>query len=228
MAAAAGIDMVEPQIQQGWHRGCGNGMIVGNVGMVLVSVLASLKPTAKLEAVPTEQIYSCFYTRRILFGKNCNYIETFPSSKQIEDIVLRLGPHAFNAVLPFQAVLKEAREQQTLLGIPDTLKFHGGWKKWKLAVCDSIHTFQSKDQALDAAAWFQVTEAHLQQKPFKTLADEVKTVGQKGPRTKKDAVAAVLRIRYKKDPMGCMCCVFHKARAKTCGVLKHLKAKKSF
>ena len=97
--------------------------------------------------------------------------------------------------------------QQTLLGIPDTLKFHRGWKKWKLAVSDSIHTFQSKDQALDAAAWFQVTECHLQQKQFKTLADEVKTVGQKAPRNKKDAVAAVLRIRYKKDPMGCICCV---------------------
>ena len=131
-------------------------------------------------------------------------------------------------MLPFQAVLKEAREQQTLLGIPDTLKFHGGWKKWKLSVSDSIHTFQSKDQALDAAAWFQVTECHLQQKQFKTLADEVKTVGQKAPRNKKDAIAAVLRIRYKKDPMGCVCCVFHKARAKTCGVLKHPKAKRSF
>ena len=49
LAAAAGIDVVEPQIQQGWHRGCGNGMIIGNIGMVLVAVLSSLKPTPKLE-----------------------------------------------------------------------------------------------------------------------------------------------------------------------------------
>ena len=126
-------------------------------------------------------------------------------------------------MLPFQAVLKEARDQQTLLGIPDNLKFHGGWRKWRLAVCDSSHTFESKDQALDAAAWFQITECHLQQKPFKTLADEVKKIGLKAPRNKKDAVSAVLRIRYKKEPMGCICCVFHKARAKTRGVLKHPK-----
>ena len=35
---------------QSWHRGCGNGMIIGNVGMVVLSVLASVRPTAAWKA----------------------------------------------------------------------------------------------------------------------------------------------------------------------------------
>ena len=59
MAAAAGVGLVELDNTSQWHRGCGNGMIVGNVGMVVLSVLSSISPKEDLQAELSEWWAPC-------------------------------------------------------------------------------------------------------------------------------------------------------------------------
>ena len=50
LAAAAGVPLVPVGASDGWHRGCGNGMVVANCGMALLAILASLVPKPELQA----------------------------------------------------------------------------------------------------------------------------------------------------------------------------------
>lgn len=50
MAKASGVPVVVVEPKEGWHRACGNGMIVPNVGMAMISVLACVSPKPKFQA----------------------------------------------------------------------------------------------------------------------------------------------------------------------------------
>lgn len=116
------------------------------------------------------------------------------------------------AVPPCEEVIERSASDQDKLGIPPIVKYHGGWKKWKVDIGGNQHTFSDKEAALDAAAWVQVWEIKLDQTKMAQLNAELKEAGQKTTRSKKDSMMAVLRHRYKSASMGCTCCFSAKAR----------------
>ncbi|CAK9086423.1 unnamed protein product [Durusdinium trenchii] len=166
MAAAAGVGLVELDNTSQWHRGCGNGMIVGNVGMVVLSVLSSISPK--------------------------------------EDL---------------QAALSQAISDQDMLGVPEQLKFHGGWKKWRLEVGQSTHSFAANDKAaaVAAAMWAKSCLAHLDCLPSKALLAETKESGMAAKRNKSSQIEAVLHLRYRAQKFACICCAGPKVKPEVIG-----------
>ncbi|CAK9060774.1 unnamed protein product, partial [Durusdinium trenchii] len=136
-----------------WHRGVGNGMIVGNVGMIALSVLVSLKPKPLME----------------------------------------------------DAIARALRDRD-LLGMPKELRFHNGWKKWRLEVGETTHSFTDKSQARAAATWLQQCKHQLELESGKALQEELKVAGVPRKRNKEDLVKSILRLRYKAENRGCICC----------------------
>ena len=162
LAEAAGVPVLELHPYQGWHRACGNGMVVGNVGMVVLATVAVLVP------------------RPVVFDP---YLNTCIS-------------------------------QRDMLGIPDTVRYHGGWKKWRVSLGGTHHAFDDKKQAVQVAFEFLKVRNHLEFRSVKLLSEEVKEAGQKASRKKEELIEAVVRIRYKKNPPLCSCCTLEKkARA---------------
>lgn len=66
-----------------------------------------------------------------------------------------------------QAVLERCLQQQDMLGVPDCLRYHQGWKKWRLDVGGSTHSFREKANAMEAARWSIETRNALQVKTAK-------------------------------------------------------------
>ena len=133
MALAAGVSVMEIHPYQGWHRGCGNGMVVGNVGMAVLSALACLMPRDK-----------------------------------------------------FNPYLDAAIKQRDMQGIPEIVKYHGGWKKWKLEVFGQNHTYDSREAVLKAASFVLETQKTAETESYKALSHELKEAGLKAARKKVD------------------------------------------
>ena len=153
MALAAGVSVMEIHPYQGWHRGCGNGMVVGNVGMAVLSALACLMPRDK-----------------------------------------------------FNPYLDAAIKQRDMQGIPEIVKYHGGWKKWKLEVFGQNHTYDSREAVLKAASFVLETQKTAETESYKALSHELKEAGLKAARKKVDLVEAIVRLRYKEKWKKCLCC----------------------
>lgn len=104
-----------------------------------------------------------------------------------------------------------AIEQQEMLGIPAQLKYHGGWKKWRLEVGETTHSFLDKTQALQVSKWVGECMVRLESSSNHSLTAELKEAGLKAKRSKQDLVKAVLRLRYKAASHPCICCTGVKA-----------------
>ena len=110
------------------------------------------------------------------------------------------------AACSFQDLLYRCEMAKFMQGVPPILKFHGGWKKWRLDVGGSVHTFDSKELAMSATHGVQELQSTLAQQGMKELTDELKSAHHKAPRRKDEAVLAVLRLRYKAGDTTCSCC----------------------
>ena len=108
--------------------------------------------------------------------------------------------------MPCQEVLDSAKTQHLTQGIPESLKFHGGWKKWRLEVCGIAHTFESREVGVQAALWIRDAQKELEGASRKVLQSHLQAAGVKVPRTKDDMATALIRFRYKAKDFGCICC----------------------
>ena len=97
-------------------------------------------------------------------------------------------------------------EGQQLQGIPPSLKFHGGWKKWRLTVGGTQHNFDNREDAVAASRLVQEMGQTLQSVAMKELGKELSAAGFKTPRKKDEAIQSALRLRYKHGEMACTCC----------------------
>ena len=105
---------------EGWHAAAGNGMVVPNCGMVILSTLACLEPTQKLK----DPIAKCVGVAHIQ-------------------------------------------------GIPPSMKYHGGWKKWLISVGGQNHQFLAKEQALDVHRWLVDVNHSLSQKSCAVMKEQL-------------------------------------------------------
>ncbi len=113
----------------------------------------------------------------------------------------------FNIILKIlQAVMQKSLQDQWILGVPPTVRYHGGWKKWRLDAGGSTHSFLEKDIVLKAAAWAADKKAKLQVLHVKELSQKVKNAGLKVPRQKEELVEINLRLAYKSQDFPCVCC----------------------
>lgn len=153
-ADVSGTRIADVSPEDGWHTAVGNGMLVANVGMVVLSVLASLKPKP--------------------------------------------------AVLKLIADYQHAAAHQ---GLPQCLKFHSGWQKWKLSFAGDVHKFREKDQAMEIHQWTLKETAKISSMTCAEMKSELKDTMSKIPRKKDDIGQAVLRLRYRKlTKHSCVCC----------------------
>ena len=90
--------------------------------------------------------------------------------------------------------------------MPKELRFHNGWKKWRLEVGETTHSFIDKSQARAAATWLQQCKHQLELESGKALQEELKVAGVPRKRNKEDLVKSILRLRYKAENRGCICC----------------------
>lgn len=126
-------------------------------------------------------------------------------------------PNVGMAVLAFVSCLEPRGEKydphlelairnRELLGVPESLKYHHGYKKWKLDIGGAAHYFAEKDTAVMAADWTAKTKRELEPRNGKDLKQELTKGGQKSPRLKSDMVEAVVRFRFKHGSLKCSCC----------------------
>ena len=127
-------------------------MVIGNAGMAICAVLASLEPKA--------------------------------------------------ALLP---MIKESLDSLECQGLPPTLKFHSGWKKWRYPIGGQDHKFLSKEDALEVHEWKVKEMESLSYMTCKTMQGELKEASLKAPAKKYDAAEALLRLRYRKGPLAGKC-----------------------
>lgn len=113
------------------------------------------------------------------------------------------------SVLPIIASGLEAAQTQ---GLPPSLKYHKGWKKWVLPVGSIDHKFSEKETALEIHLWSLKQLDELNRMTCKAMKDELQTSMMKIPTKKDDLVLAVLRHRYRVSSVGslCECCKGHK------------------
>lgn len=78
MAKAAGIPRVVSEMGDGWHKAVGNGMVVPNVGMVLLATFASISPRQKFQA-SKNYIDTKIYKYLIIFSRNATKTSNQPN-----------------------------------------------------------------------------------------------------------------------------------------------------
>ena len=170
-------------------------MIIPNVGMVVLSVLASLSPSSKFKAGRSKNeryIIVCSWC----FAKSCLSVWSI---------------HA--RAYPLKDRMKACYQSRFLQGLPTSLKYHSGWKKWKLDIGDQIHTFSSREDALMAHKLVLEIEEKSSIKTVKQLNAELSAAGIKPERTKDKAVQAAVRLGFRQnDTLVCTCCVPKKAK----------------
>ena len=110
-------------------------------------------------------------------------------------------------LLCHQEILERAEADRIPQGVPSTLKFHQRWKRWKLEVAGSTHTFENRVEAVAAAMWLRKEISKLMSCTLKSFEPELSAECLKLPRTKDLAVNAVIQLRYKGEPRGCICCI---------------------
>lgn len=106
----------------------------------------------------------------------------------------------------FNPYLDRALHDRNMAGVPDTLKYHSGYKKWRYEIGGTWHTFASKEDALMTVQWTADTKRKLDSLTVKVMQQELSDAGQKSPRLKPDVLQAMLRLRYKLHPRTCICC----------------------
>lgn len=106
----------------------------------------------------------------------------------------------------FNPYLDQALHDREMAGVPDSLKFHAGYKKWRFDIGGTWHTFSSKNDALLKVQWTAETKRTLDILTVKVMQKELSDAGQRAPRTKPDVMNSVLRLRYKLSPRTCTCC----------------------
>ena len=115
------------------------------------------------------------------------------------------------SVLPIISLGLEAAQTQ---GLPSTLKFHKGWKRWILPVGSIDHKFLEKDTALDVHFWSLKQMDEINRMTCKSMKDELQTSMMKIPTKKADLALALLRHRYRASSLvlasSCECCKGHK------------------
>lgn len=112
----------------------------------------------------------------------------------------------------FYPFLQVAESDREMLGIPESLKYHKGHKRWKLEVGEAVHSFENKIEAIQVCQWLSKTKRSLELLTGKVLLEELKAAGLKvgsgQSRSKPALVESVLRLRYKqKGDHLCACCV---------------------
>jgi len=116
-------------------------------------------------------------------------------------------------IYSLQAVLTKAKAHTDIQGIPDTIKYHGGWKRWNVNISGSSHSFDAKGDAVSVARWQVQERRKLESIAKKNLSPELQAAGLKLPRSKDEAVESVIRLRYKALPQRCQCCLPAKAHS---------------
>ena len=195
LASAAGVPLVSAAGHQCLHQCVGNGMIIPNVGMVVLSVLASLSPSSKFKAGRSKNERYIIVCSRC-FAKSCLSVWSI---------------HA--RAYPLKDKMKACYQSRFLQGLPASLKYHSGWKKWKLDIGDQIHTFSSREDALMAHKLVLEHEEKSSTKTVKQLNAELSAAGIKPERTKDKAVQAAVRLGFRQnDTVVCTCCAPKKAK----------------
>ena len=105
-----------------------------------------------------------------------------------------------------QDALAESHKECETLGLPETLKFHAGWQRWRLDIGGQSHTFVSKEDALEAHRVVTNARQGFNTKTVKDLNVILTNAGVKAERTKPKAIEAVVRHSFRTSGIPCHCC----------------------
>ena len=106
-------------------------------------------------------------------------------------------------------LMAKCTEASHTQGIPPSMKYHGGWKKWILAIGGQNHQFLTKEQALDVHRWMVDVNHSLTQKSVAAMKEQLDSKIGSGKR-RAEVVEALVRQLYRATEFSCVCCKAHR------------------
>jgi len=106
-------------------------------------------------------------------------------------------------------LMAKCAEASHTQGIPPSMKYHGGWKKWILAIGGQNHQFLTKEQALDVHRWLVDVNHSLTQKSVAAMKEQLDSKIGSGKR-RAEVVEALVRQLYRATEFSCVCCKAHR------------------